>query len=606
MNMFEQIRNRYCQLLWSGAFYHSVLRYQDADQAPDVHERTLVPGSIPGTWYWPDIDYADETRSEWKTAIHYSRLLFTLKINGPQRLREDPEFAQKMVGTLEYWLHNRFANPNWWHNDIGTPMNIASVLLMLYPVLSRDTLERGADVVAAGSFAAHPEFSQGWTGANLIWGAANTIRHAILIEDEALLRQAVNRAALELRIADNGAEGIQPDGSFFQHGPRLYSGGYGRSFADEIAQIAFCLQQTPFQFSKDCLDSFLVHILDGLRYMTRGSSLDYACIGREFARVNAVSAGKLRDALWLMTQTADMPRQSELAAYWDAMNGGKPLTGTKYFPQAAFLCHHMEGLYVGSKFATDRIWDAEICNGEGELQYNMSYGTHTCIMHDGSEYLNIPPIWDYARIPGTTARPESDAQLLTHRDWWCIPLPNSHYGGQQKGNRAVIYELAQHDGIEVSVSHFAFEGGFVCLGAGITGAGPLVTTVDQCHLQGSVQEAEGSILHHGIRYTGLSDTRIQWEAKSVTGAWNRNDLSAADTPVTGNVLTLYIPQETDHYAYLISPAGHPVPEVEVLRNDGSVQAIRLADGIVMAVFHREADLTVDNRTIHSTPDICIE
>ena len=601
MNVFEAIRSRYAQLLWSGNFYHGVLREQPLDES-------LVPGDIPGTWYWPDVDYANQDRANWRAAAHYRRLQTAIMVAGPQRLREDPVFTAKIIGALEYWLQKRFTNPNWWHNDIGVPRNIADILLLLYPVLPRDVLIRGAALVGTGSMATRPEISEKWTGANLIWGASNTIKHAILVEDGALLCQAVERAAKELEIARDGQEGIQPDGSFYQHGPRLYSGGYGRSFADEISQMTYCLQQTPYQFPKTCLDSFLVHILDGLQFMSRGDSLDYACIGREFTRFDAVRAGKLKDALQLMTKTADMPRQPELAAYLDAMNGGKALHCTKYFPQVALLCHHMDGVYVGAKFATDQIWDAEICNGEGELCYNMSYGTHTCIMHDGSEYLDIAPLWDYARIPGTTARTESDEQLLAHRDWWCAPLPNSHYGGMQKENRAVIYELAQHDGVEAYVSDFAFDGGFVSLGTGIQAVPDeqLVTTVDQCHLQGSVQEKDNSVIHHQIRYTGLDGTVIHWEEKEVTGSWQRNNFTTQVPPATGTVLTLYIPQEKNRYAYMISAAERTVPEVEVLRNDTSVQAIRLADGSVMAVFHEEGNLEVDRRCIHGNPGILIE
>lgn len=601
MNMFETIRSRYAQLLWDGNFYHDVRNDQPLDEA-------LVPGDYPGTWFWPDIDYTNQDRANWRATAHYRRIQAALHAGGPERLQNDPAFTTKIIGALEYWICHGFTNPNWWHNDIGTPRNIADILLMLYPVLPKEVLTCGAALVGNGSMANRPEISADWTGANLIWGASNTIKHAILIEDETLLRQAVERAARELQIAKNGEEGIQPDGSFFQHGPRLYSGGYGRSFADEISQMTFCLQQTPFQFPKDCLDNFLVHILDGLQYMTRGDSLDYVCIGREFVRVNAVKAGRLKVALELMTRTADMPRQPELAAYLDAMNGGKTLTGTKYFPHAAFLCHHMDGVYVGAKFATDKLWDAEICNGEGELCYNMSYGTHTCIMHDGSEYLNIAPLWDYARIPGTTARIESDEQLLTHRDWHCCPLPNSHCGGKQQGDRAVIYELAQHDGVEAYVSDFAFEGGFVSLGTGIRAVPDeqLITTVDQCHLQGEVLEEGNSVIHHQIRYTGLDGTVIHQEEKEIAGSWQRNNFSSSEMSVTGKTLTLYIPQEKDHYAYMISSADHPVPEVEVLRNDTSVQAIRLADGSVMAVFHESGDLEVEGRCIQGVPGIYIE
>jgi hypothetical protein len=40
-----------------------------------------------------------------------------------------------------------------------------------------------------------------------------------------------------------------------------------------------------------------------------------------------------------------------------------------------------------------------------------------------------------------------------------------------------------------------------------------------------------------------------------------------------------------------------MPKVEVLRNDCAVQAIRLPDGQVMAVFHQPEVLSVDGETM---------
>lgn len=65
-----------------------------------------------------------------------------------------------------------------------------------------------------------------------------------------------------------------------------------------------------------------------------------------------------------------------------------------------------------------------------------------------------------------------------------------------------------------------------------------------------------------------------------------------DAPTKDSALKLY--QALD---YMISSAESPTPKVEVLRNDCSVQAIRLPDGSVMAVFHRPKTLAVADKSL---------
>jgi chondroitin AC lyase len=272
---------------------------------------------------------------------------------------------------------------------------------------------------------------------------------------------------------------------------------------------------------------------------------------------------------------------------------------TRYFPDAAMLCHHFHGLYVGAKFMNDRTLGAEICNSEGELCYNMSYGTHTCIMQSGREYRDINPVWDYAHIPGTTTIEESDAELLARKNWVFAAHPNQCFGGAQNGCRAVIYELAQHDSTEALVTHFAFEDGYICLGAGITDTSglPLVTTVDQCWLTGNPAVTDRATVHNGIRYSALNGTVMDTAVREQVGSWRRNNAALSDHPVKGDVLTLTISYPTGQesaYAYMISAADTDEPSVEVLRNDRELQAIRLPDGSVMAVFHGDCSLTVSS------------
>ncbi|MBE6560749.1 MAG: hypothetical protein E7662_06460 [Ruminococcaceae bacterium] len=601
MNDLTTIRTRWAEHLWNQ-------KPTDGENAQKYYD-SLIPAED-GTLYWEDVLYDDQDRAGWKTMFHLYRIKTILLANGRDRLTADAAYARRMTDALRHWTQRSFINPNWWFNDIGAPRELSDITLMMMPVLDAESLAGAADWVTHGSLITHPERSERWTGANLIWGVINTVKHALITDDENALRTAVERGAREICIGEK--EGIQTDGSFFQHGPRLYSGGYGRSFAADIANLSYFLQGTKFQLSPENLDIYITHILDGLYHMSHGGSLDYACIGRELSRPDAVRMGSLMNTLRMILANGDMPRRDEVQVYLDASLGGDRPDSVKYFPIPAFLTWHCGGIYVGAKFLTNKIWGAEICNNEGELCYNMTYGTHTCVMHTGGEYVNIMSVWDYARIPGTTSRTETDEEILAHRDWTKNPLPNGHSGGMQKGKRAVIYELAQHDGVEATVSDFAFEDGYVRLGAGIRVTDgreeALVTTVDQCVVQGEIHAGSRSVIHGGVRYTALGDTEMETAYGVRTGSWSRGSLTLPYEEVKKNVLTVTVSHPCggeSTYAYMISPACKAAPAVEILANTPALQAIRLADGSVMAVFHKRGTLKAGDREI-TGDGICIE
>ena len=590
----REIIRRFERLLWE----------ENAPEENFVFElyQALEPADAPDTWYWRDIDYSDKTPSFWCAKQHYDRVLSILRGFGRSRLSEDSAYAKKMIGAFNYWLVNDFENPNWWHNQIGMPEGIGNIAIMMHSVLDRQTTSRAATLVSRGSMARDEMTAEKWTGANLMWGALNTIRHALLTEDESLLLRAVARISDEITLG--AKSGIQEDYSFFQHGPRLYSGGYGRSFLCDVSRALFLLNGTEYRLPPEKTEILISYILEGLRPMVQGHALDWSCVGRELTRPDALDVGSIRTALEILLRTAQLPRKAELKAFLESISGGEQPTLTKYFHKAFMLCHHFNGVYVGARFLNDRVWGAEICNGEGELCYNMSYGTQTCIMRSGEEYFNINPVWDYSKIPGTTALTETDEQLLAKKDWTKRPLPNRCYGGRQQGRRAVIYELAEHDGIKMPVADFAFEDGFVCLGTEVErkgGAGAeFVTTVDQRLARGDTLAEGDSILHGGIRYTALRDTRIKSTVEVKQGSWRRNNAALSEETVSAEVLTLVVEHSEKgkcEYAYMISSADTPTPRVEVLRNDPTLQAIRLPDGSVMAVFHQSAELVLEDKRI---------
>lgn len=612
MSELRNIRKRYCELLWSEAV---PLPGEEAEKL----FKTLIPGDAPDTLRWADLDYGAQNDAFWPAHSHLVRIKGILAFFGRERLTSDQDYASAIRRALGFWFAHDYASTNWWYNDIGVPMVMGDIAIMMDGVLDAESVRKATEWVAHGSAAQHPEMLETgpsanpkrryWTGANLIWAMMDTIRHALLAEDEFLMKQAVARTEEEITVGQT--EGIQADGSFFQHGPRLYSGGYGMAFAGCISFLAYLLGGSSFQFRREKLDVYLTHVLDGLYHMIHCGALDNACVGREITRPDIISGKTIRQNLRRMSETADLPRQDEIRRFLAAVIGGPQPDRTKFFPVAMYLCHHFDGLHVGAKYLNNKTWDAEICNGENPLAFNMSYGTHACIMRDGREYLNINPVWDFSRIPGTTARTETDEQLLAHADWWMRPLPSDHAGGAQEGSRAVVYELAQHDGVETLAASFAFEHGFVSMGCGVKCTErpeDLFTSVDQCFLRGKVSSDGKTVLHNGIRYTSLDGRTIDAEAAHRVGSWKRNSHLSDDVRAEGDVLTLTIrhPAGSESaYAFMISAESRPAPDVRLLRNDAGVQAILLPDGSVMAVFHRADCLEWDGKRLERGPGVYI-
>ncbi|MBR2621046.1 MAG: hypothetical protein IKC97_01580 [Clostridia bacterium] len=213
-------------------------------------------------------------------------------------------------------------------------------------------------------------------------------------------------------------------------------------------------------------------------------------------------------------------------------------------------------------------------------------------------------------MPGTTARLETDDQLKVRMDWWCVPLPNDHTGGMTQGDRGIIFERPEHDGITATVSFFAFDGKLVALGTDIRDdtpdKGALTTTLDQCRARDMQWETDGSCVHHGeFTYHNLDkNTRLCAKVTHRTGSWKRNSYEEPLTHEEGDLFCAYIPVEQDSYAYAVTPRGVSVG-ARVVSNTSAYQAILLDDGTLMAVFHEDGVLVIDGCAITGRAKECV-
>ena len=141
------VSSRFSELLWNGLTYDHAF-----DGKPQIdYARTLVPGDLPDTLCWADINYADQERSGWAAAKHYSRLQNILTAGGKDRLLHDDAYQKAMVAALRYWILHDYKNPNWWHNEIGMPRTMSDLAMMMWDVLPQDLKDGALTLISRGS-----------------------------------------------------------------------------------------------------------------------------------------------------------------------------------------------------------------------------------------------------------------------------------------------------------------------------------------------------------------------------------------------------------------------------------------------------------------------
>ena len=548
-----------------------------------------------GYVYFSDIDYSCQSVAIWDTLNHLRRMQYKLLAVGEGAL-DDEALMDEMRGALDWWLDHDFTNPNWWFNQIGMVSNMCAIVIMLGDRLSKQQISRAAELISRGSVAGTPSIMR-WTGANLIWGIRDTIYHALIIGDEALMETACARIADEIRIAPRLDEGIKPDMSFYQHGQILYSCGYGRSFTLDTAMLISVLAGSKFALAEDKAALFESFLLDGQQYMMRHGAVDYQTVGREISRPGALSSAAFASAVSYLLESDCCQRKEELRVYHAALTGKRDtFSGTKYFPCSYFLVHKTPDFHIAVKGCHTEYKGTEWGLAENRLGCNLNNGGVMTMMASGREYENFNPLTDYAKIPGTTAPAWDDACLWEHSvgDWKSPAGTNDDCGGWAEDGWGVLFMRLEHDGISGYKAYFAYPDGMVCLGCALDGPETLYTTVDQAFRDGELFEARPvakgeRVVNGGFGYTNLGEAPMTASAANVTGAWSRNSPAQSSDPVEGQVFLMTVDHsEIKEYAYAVTTPTADMAKITSIVNTPSEQSVTFADGKVLSVLRDDS------------------
>lgn len=570
---------------------------------------------------WPDVSYA-YSATTYTADVHINRVKTFVQAytNTGSSYYHSATLLAAINSSLGYWDTADPQSWNWYHNQISNPQRTGEILIMLEtaPTPLATTLRNNLlTQMDRGNPSAQ-------TGANKLDVATHFMYRACLTANDTLMQYSVDQVFFPLALTT--AEGIQHDLSYQQHGPQLYIYGYGSVFVEGETKVAYYLRGTSYALSGAKLDLFSRFVRESFVKVMRGKYIDYGVNGRSISRVNNLSVG-ITAHLDKLKQL-DVTHVAEYDQVLARLRGTQPISYGitplhTHFWRSDFTIHHRAGYYFGLHNISTRTAKQENGNGENLKGYYLSDGS-THIATTGSEYYNIPPVWDWSHIPGTTV---PYLTTIPVRTAWGVNFGGTAFAGGVSDSVYGMSALNFNDyNTQARKAWFFFDNEVVCLGAGInsTATQAINTTVNQCLLNGAVSaKVNGSvgtvangtysynntlrwITHDGVGYYFPQGGNLQLSMQSQSGAWSSINNGGTTTTQNMNVFRLWFNHGANPanatYAYYVVPGQdmntYDTSAIRIEQNSAAVQAVRHTGlNIRQIVFYQAGTFSSDSVTI---------
>ena len=566
---------------------------------------------------WSDLNYIQIPGASWGVGTHYVRIYVMAQAyrTQGQSLYGSPPLKLAIERALAYG-HN-YVYPgvvkagNWWWWKIGVPKRLGPTLLLM-----QGDLDLVIFTNALGTLSYLIESAPGTgTSQNTIWTIMNHLSYALLINDPLWMQNKVLPSISSAVVITTGTAtaGMQSDYSFHQHGPQLYTGGYGGEYAEDVAKYVLFTKGTSYQLPSANFDTFITYVAEGPRWALDHNYFDPSVVSREVTRAGERGSPGL--AAMLMLSQVTSPLQNEFIAAAKQMLSSWNVTfsvevsglvtpvqsstvpaawptGHKHFPRSDYSVHRRPTYYASVKMVSARSVSAELVNGEGLKSWFLSDGM-TYIATRGNEYYtnNVWPTLDWTRLPGTTVevKPRTGGGYGFGSRTFVGGAHTDAYGAAAMDFDATKYQKGADDWTRTDVvaspsclmakkSYFFFDDEVVALGSDITcpSANPVETVVAQwplatattpLYVDGIVkpsspgwEETMPNITWaqaNGMGYYFPGGQTIRGKRETRSGRWSDLNAGGSTTVYTNPILTLWYEHGTfaggQTYRYAVLP-----------------------------------------------------
>jgi len=453
---------------------------------PDDDEICDLVRSLEADGNWPGINYEDVSNTGFEHTVHLRNMvkmsIAFSKVTCPYYL--DQSVKEAISRSLEYWCDHDFICENWWHNQIGTPSNLVTILLVMDHHLDHALVQRTLEIVGRANLDA----SGARPGGDRIKIGGIEAKAVLVAGDEARFEQVMKVINDEIRF-NTGQRGMQHDFSFHHRVDRVNNTcSYGLGYADTFAEWAVYVAGTRYAFEKEKIRLLVDYYLDGIcKQMVYGIYTDKGVKNRSISRRERFRphSTEIPERLLIVTDY----RKEEIEEIIGLRNGTREPSASfcRFFWQSEhFVCQRPQYYTSVRMYSLRNRNMEEPYNSEGLRNHHKGDGANF-ISRTGDEYLNIWPVYDWQKIPGTTVLQKPE-----------IPPPSEI---QKEGLKAFVGAvtdgiygaagfdfISPHDFIKTRKSWFFFDKEYVCLGAGIESSSPhpVATTLNQSLLEGEV------------------------------------------------------------------------------------------------------------------------
>ena len=582
---------------------------------------------------WPDINYQDVSRTGFEHSRHLSNLqemslAFEQKLSPYYR---NDQLKSAINKALDFWLANDFICDNWWWNQIGTPRRLVETFLVMDDHISEERKKEAAPIIGRANlnaWGARP-------GGDRIKIAAILGKTALLNRDSATLTKVIDTMNEEIHFAYQRAtpddkRGLQTDYSFHHRKDRVTSTlSYGRGYAQAFADWAAKVGGTSYHFSDESMQLLVDFFLDGISKTTAYAKFpDPGAKNRSLSRVGTLAAygPKLPQNLRKATDY----RADELSQVIDSREGKgiADIAFNKFFWHTEYMSHQRPDFFASVRMFSSRNHTMEVpYNGEGLRNHHLGEGANF-ITRKGDEYLDIFPLLDWQKIPGTTVvqklnLPPADQIQKRGLTDFVGGVTDGHYG------MAAFDFISPLDSLKAKKAWFFFENEYVSLGSGIQAeqALPVVTTLNQSYLKGEVVYSKKGkvknlapgdhrlkkidwIIHDSIAYIFPKKNSVRLLNDTVSGSWKRinKQNEASDETIQGEIFKLWqehgqAPKDAS-YAYIVLPAVakndvnsfHEDIPLTIIANTPELQAVKHNElNITQLSFYNPASIKLSDK-----------
>lgn len=582
-------------------------------------KQLLVSISPAGSWH--HINYEDVSRTGFQHSEHLANMVNmanAYKKSG-NRFAGNPDLKRAVHSALDFWIAHDFRCDNWWWNDMGTPLALINLLLIMDTELTESQREAGLRIAGR----AHMQSAGARPGGDLIRVATIWGKQGLFTRNTEILEEVLCIIAAEMHTTTG--RGLKPDFSHHhRHDNVISTLSYGLYLPSQFSTWALFIEGTRFSFPQTATELVVDFFLDGIcRSMAFGRYPDVGAKNRGLSRRGALNAAgpEMADNLYRVSHH----RRDELKAIADIRRGErKPdLRYTSFFWHSEYFIHQRPDWFASVRMHSSRNHTVEQPhNEEGLKNHHLGDGANY-LTRTAREYIHIFPVWNWQRIPGTTVLQKPE---LPHWNQIAKRGRSTFVGGVTDGEYgAAVFDLeSPHDPLRARKAWFFFDDEFVCLGSGITAGAdlPVFTTVDQRHLEGEVWagqletmrrldkghhalEAVSWVHHDQVAYLFPTPADLSVRNTAASGGWRgiTHQAWATDEEIKNDLFALWFdhgirPLNVD-YQYIVVPnldragvqARHRHLRLRILSNSAALQAVRHDDlELVQMAFYESGEI----------------